>query len=103
MSAEIFEDVKINEKIKKDIEEPGKWKVIFLNDDKTPMEWVIEVLRTIFHHSQDTAEKLTLDVHSNGSAVIGIYSFEIAEQKVIEASNASRNNGFPLQIKMEKE
>lgn len=96
-------DIKIDEKIKKEIVEPGKYKVIFLNDELTPIEWVIEVLRTIFKHTQDTAEKITLAIHNEGSGVAGIYTYEIAEQKVIEATTITRNQGFPLQIKTEKE
>jgi len=96
-------DVKIDEKIKKQIQEPSKYKVIFLNDEATPIEWVIEVLRTIFKHSQGTAEKITLAIHNEGSGIAGVYTYEIAEQKTIEATTASRNQGFPLQVKMEKE
>ena len=96
-------DIKIDEKIKKQIAEPSKYKVIFLNDNATPIEWVIEVLRTIFKHTQGTAEKITLSIHNEGSGVAGVYTYEIAEQKVIEATTLTRNQGFPLQIKMEKE
>lgn len=96
-------DIKIDEKIKRETLEPSKYKVIFLNDDSTPIEWVIEVLRTIFKHTQGTAEKITLAIHNDGSGVAGVYTYEIAEQKVIEATTATRNQGFPLQIKMEKE
>jgi ATP-dependent Clp protease adaptor protein ClpS len=96
-------DIKIDEKIKRETLEPSKYKVIFLNDNSTPIEWVIEVLRTIFKHTQGTAEKITLAIHNEGSGVAGVYTYEIAEQKVIEATTATRNQGFPLQIKMEKE
>lgn len=95
-------DVVIDEKIKKDIAIPSRYNVIFLNDDQTPMEWVIEVLMAVFKHSRDHSEKLTLTIHNEGSTVVGTYSFEIAEQKTIEATNASRNHGFPLIIKMEE-
>ena len=103
MSTEFIEDVKIDEKIEKQSTEPKKFKVIFLNDDQTPVDWVIRVLTDIFKHSQEVAEKITLTIHTEGSGVAGIYTYEIAEQKVIEATNASRNHGFPLQIKMEQE
>jgi len=96
-------DVQIDEKIKKVTKEPSRYKVIFLNDDATPMEWVIEVLTSIFKHTQDSAEKITLTIHNEGSAIVGSYSHEIAEQKSIEATNASRNHGFPLQIRTEAE
>lgn len=95
--------VKIDEKIKKKAVEPPKYKVIFLNDEVTPIEWVIELLITVFKHSNETAEKITLTIHTEGSGVAGTYSYEIAEQKAIEATTASRNQGFPLQIRVDKE
>jgi ATP-dependent Clp protease adaptor protein ClpS len=76
---------------------------VLLNDDQTPVEWVIKVLVDIFKHTNDTAEKITLTIHNEGSGIAGIYTYEIAEQKVIEATTESRNHGFPLQIKLEEE
>ena len=96
-------DVKLDEKIKQKIEEPHRWKVIFLNDDHTPMEFVISVLTEIFKHSQETAKAVTMQIHTEGSGIAGVYSFEIAEVKAVEATNLARGNGFPLQIKMEEE
>ena len=91
------------EKTNKLEEEPGKYKVIFLNDEVTPMEFVIEVLQRVFKHDRGTSEVLTMSVHHEGSAVVGVYSFEIAEQRGVEATVLARNNGFPLQVKIEKE
>ena len=99
----IAEEIKIDEKIKQVINEPSKYKVVLLNDDATPMDWVIDVLITIFKHTESTAKELTLTIHNEGSGVAGIYTYEIAEQKSIEAMNASRDRGFPLQIKVDKE
>jgi ATP-dependent Clp protease adaptor protein ClpS len=96
-------DIQIDEKIKQTTAEPSKYKVIFINDDTTPIEWVIDVLVKIFKHSQASAEALTLQIHNEGSAVVGIYSYEIAEQKSVEATLASRDKGFPLQIRLDKE
>ena len=103
MSTDVIDEVKIDEKIKREIKEPKRYKVIFLNDDATPIDWVIKVLTEIFKHTQESAEKITMTVHVEGSAVVGTYSYEIAEQKTVEATNASRNHGFPLQIRMEEE
>ena len=61
-----------------------------------------EILMTIFRHSRETAEKLTLDIHNDGSGIAGTFTFEIAEQKGTEATLLSRNAGFPLNIKIEK-
>ena len=101
MTADI--DVNIDEKIKKIVKEPSKYNVIMFNDDATPMEWVISVLKEIFKHSDADAESLTMKIHIEGSAVAGTYKYEIAEQKSVEAVNASRNHGFPLALKVEEE
>ena len=96
-------EITIDEKIEQVIIEPEKYKVIMLNDTQTPMEWVIEILIRIFKHSDKTAQDIMLSIHNTGSAVVGIYTYEIAEQRAIEATTASRDNGFPLQLKVEKE
>ena len=95
-------EVVIDEKIKQVTKEPSNYNVIMLNDDKTPIEWVIGVLKQIFKHGTNDAEALTMKIHNDGSAVVGTYKYEIAEQKGSEAVNASRNHGFPLQIKVEE-
>lgn len=97
VDGDVLEEVKIT------TEEPGHYKVIFLNDDITPMDFVIEVLQKIFKHDRSTSHNLTLTVHTDGSAVVGVYSFEIAEQKGIETTMLARNNNFPLIVKIEKE
>jgi ATP-dependent Clp protease adaptor protein ClpS len=96
-------DVVIDEKIKQVLKEPSKYNVIMLNDDVTPIEWVIGLLKEVFKHTGESAQALTLKIHNDGSAVVGTYKYEIAEQKSIEAVNVSRNNGFPLQLKVEEE
>lgn len=96
-------DVKIDEKIKRKFKEPSKYKVVFLNDNNTPMDWVVMVLMDIFKHSRTTAEKIMLTVHNDGSAVVGVYSHEIAEQKAVDTITASRRHGFPLQIDIEED
>jgi ATP-dependent Clp protease adaptor protein ClpS len=82
---------------------PNLWKVLFVNDDQTPMEFVIGLLTTIFRHTNETANQLTLEIHNTGSAVVGLYTYEIAEQKAIDATNVSRQNNFPLQIRIEED
>lgn len=96
-------DVVIDEKIKQTIQEPGKYNVIMLNDDYTPMDWVMNVLKNIFKHSDSSAENLTMTIHNDGSAVVGTYAYEIAEQKAIETTENSRSRGFPLGVKINKE
>lgn len=96
-------DVKVTKKPVVELQPPKKWKVVFLNDDVTPMELVVELLTTIFRHSENAAKEITLEIHNTGSAVAGVYTFEIAEQKVVESTAIARNNGFPLRIQAEQE
>jgi ATP-dependent Clp protease adaptor protein ClpS len=96
-------EVVLDEKIKIKNREPKKFKVIFLNDDTTPMEFVISVLIEIFKHSEETATSLTMEIHEEGSSVVGVYNHEIAEQKAIETTTVSRNHGFQLQVRLEEE
>jgi ATP-dependent Clp protease adaptor protein ClpS len=79
------------------------WKVLFLNDDHTPMEFVMELLTTIFKHTESSAKDITLEIHNTGSAVVGVYSHEIAEQRGIDATQSARLNGHPLQVTIEEE
>lgn len=96
-------DVKLDEKIKQKMEEPKRWKVIFINDDHTPIDFVVGVLTEVFKHTQETAKAITISIHTEGSGIAGVYSFEIAEVKAVETTNLARQNGFPLQIKLEEE
>lgn len=85
------------------IQEPKKFKVVVCNDDVTPIEFVIEMLMLVFRHNQQSAYDLTLTVHNNGSAVAGVYNYEIAEQKAIDGVSLARLKGFPLILKVEQE
>ncbi len=96
-------DVQIDEKTKVSLQPPKMWKVIFLNDDQTPMEFVMELLTEVFKHTEDDARNITLEIHNEGSAVVGIFTHEIAEQRGIECTHLARSNGFPLQINIEEE
>lgn len=96
-------EIEVKEKTTVQLAPPALWKVIFLNDDKTPMELVIELLTGIFKHSESKAKEITLEIHETGSSIVGIYPFEIAEQKGIEATTVARQNGSPLRITVEQE
>lgn len=96
-------DIKIEEKISIKVAEPKRWKVIVLNDDHTPIDFVIAMLIEIFKHTMDSATSVTMQVHETGSGIAGFYDFEIAEIKAVEATKMARENGFPLQIKIEEE
>jgi ATP-dependent Clp protease adaptor protein ClpS len=82
---------------------PSEHKVIYLNDDVTPMDFVIESLIDIFDHDLSSAELLTMKVHKEGSAVVAVLPFEIAEHKGIETTLFARKQGYPFQLKIEPE
>jgi len=83
--------------------EPGKFKVVLYNDDSTPMEFVIAMLIKIFRHNEESAVHLTMKVHNEGSAVAGVYTYEVAEQKGVESTKLAKQHGYPLVIKVEPE
>lgn len=86
-----------------EISPPSEHKVIYLNDDVTPMDFVIESLIGIFDHNLSSAELLTEKVHTEGSAVVAVLPFEIAEHKGIETTVSARKHGYPFQLKIEPE
>jgi len=86
---------------KLNIPEPPSYRVIYVNDETTSMEFVIETLKIVFHYDQGGAEAITQRVHEEGSAVVAVLPYEIAEQKGIEVTQLARNNGYPLQVKIE--
>jgi ATP-dependent Clp protease adaptor protein ClpS len=92
-------------KIKVDhaIKEPPMFKVIYLNDNQTTVEFVVETLVEFFNYTAQTAEQITIDIHDQGSAVVAVLPYEIAEQKGIEVTVHARSNNYPLQIKLEPE
>ena len=96
-------DVKIEEQVKIYVAEPKRWKVIILNDNHTPIDFVISLLIDVFRHDIDSATVVILQVHETGSGIAGVYDFEIAEIKAVDATKLARENGFPLQIKIESE
>ncbi len=85
------------------IKRPSMYKVIFNNDDATPADFVKELLKLIFHHNDERAENITMEIHEQGKGIAGIYTFEIAEQKHNEATHIARTNGHPLNINLESE
>lgn len=94
---------KSKETTKNKLKEPGKFKVLVLNDDYTPMDFVIALFITVFKHPEGQAVDLTMKIHNEGSAIAGVYTYEIAEQKGIDATTLAREHGHPLQIKVEAE
>lgn len=82
---------------------PKKYKVFILNDDYTSMEFVIEVLMSIFHKNYEQAQSIMLEVHKKEKGLCGVYTHEIAETKVMLVMKKAQDSGFPLKATMEKE
>jgi ATP-dependent Clp protease adaptor protein ClpS len=91
--------IKVNEFIK----EPPMFKIIYLNDNQTTMEFVIDTLVSFFDYNPETALNITHDINELGSAVVAVLPYEIAEQKGIEITVCARAQNFPLQVKLEPE
>ncbi|MEX2518301.1 MAG: ATP-dependent Clp protease adapter ClpS [Paracoccaceae bacterium] len=96
-------DTVIVAKPKSKTQRPSLYKVMLLNDDYTPMEFVVHVLERIFGLTNAQAVELMLTVHRRGLAVVGVFSFEVAETKVTQVMDYARRNQHPLQCTMEKE
>jgi ATP-dependent Clp protease adaptor protein ClpS len=77
------------------------FKVIYINDNQTTLEFVIQSLIEHFRYSYETAEKITVDIHTQGAATVAVLPYEIAEQKGIEVTLNARTNGYPLQVRLE--
>ena len=95
-------DILIEKRSKKKVKKPSLYKVVMLNDDYTPMDFVVYLLKTFFQKNQDEASKIMLEVHNKGAGICGVFSYEIAETKITKVINTSRTNGFPLLCTLEK-
>lgn len=82
---------------------PALYKVLLLNDDYTPMEFVVQILETFFSKTREEATDIMLNVHRRGVGVCGVYTFEVAETKVAQVMDFARANEQPLQCTMEKD
>ncbi|NPA59295.1 MAG: ATP-dependent Clp protease adapter ClpS [Epsilonproteobacteria bacterium] len=92
---ELFEETKIKH--------PKKYKVIMLNDNYTSMEFVVDVLMSIFHKNYEQAQDIMLEIHKKDKAVCGVYTHEIAETKVMQVLSKAKKHTFPLKAIMEEE
>jgi len=90
------------EEVKPKLKQPPLYKVIILNDDYTPMDFVVEVLQRFFGMDQEKATQIMMHVHTRGIGVCGVYTRDVAETKVHQVNNFSRENQHPLLCTMEK-
>jgi ATP-dependent Clp protease adaptor protein ClpS len=86
-----------------DISEPKRYKVIIHNDDFTTMEFVVMILKQVFFYTDSKAEALMLQVHNNNSAIVGIYTYDIAITRTKKATRMARENSYPLRLTVEAE
>ena len=98
-NAEVVTETKTN--INQELKEPPMFKVIYLNDNQTSMDFVIGSLIEFFDYTEETAEAITLDIHNVGSATVAVLPYELAEQKGVEVTLSARANNFPLQVRLE--
>jgi ATP-dependent Clp protease adaptor protein ClpS len=85
------------------IKEPPLFRVVYLNDNQTSMEFVVETLIDYFNYTAETAEQITVDIHETGAATVAVLPYELAEQKGVEVTLLARAQSYPLQIKLEPE
>jgi ATP-dependent Clp protease adaptor protein ClpS len=85
------------------VKEPPMFKVIYLNDNTTTLEFVVESLIEYFNYTAETAEQITIDIHEAGAATVAVLPYEVAEQKGVEVTLSARSQSYPLQIKLEPE
>lgn len=90
-------------KTKPKTQKPSMYKVFLLNDDYTPMEFVIQILESFFNKSREEATRIMLHVHQKGLGLCGVYTYEVAETKVAQVVSAAKQAQHPLQCTMEKE
>ncbi len=99
----ISRDTEIENKSRTELKEPSLYRVLLLNDHYTTMDFVVEVIRTVFHKTAAEATKIMLDVHRKGRGVVGLYPYDIAKTKVIKVEKLAQDAEFPLECTMEEE
>ena len=90
-------------KTKPKTKKPSLYKVLLLNDDYTPMEFVVMLLQSVFHKSQEEATRIMLHVHQRGVGICGVFTYDVAETKVTHVMDLARRNEHPLQATLERE
>lgn len=96
-------DTRTRIKPAEDLKEPPMYRVVYLNDNQTTYEFVVESLMQYFDYTVETAQTITADIHDAGSACVAVLPYEIAEQKGIEVTMLARAQSYPLQIRVEPE
>ncbi|MEL7296800.1 MAG: ATP-dependent Clp protease adapter ClpS [Pseudomonadota bacterium] len=85
------------------LKKPPMYRVVLLNDDYTPMEFVVQILEQVFSHDRTLATRIMLEVHTKGKGVCGVFTYDVAETKVAQVSQAAEQNQHPLLCTMEQD
>lgn len=93
----------LEENAKTIVKQPKLYKVILLNDDYTTMDFVVEILISIFHKTAAESTKIMLDVHHKGKGIVGVYTYDIASTKIYQVEKKAKEKNFPLKAVMEEE
>lgn len=96
-------DIHVKEKTIIKLQRPKLYRVVLNNDDYTTMEFVVDVLATIFHKTPTEATKIMMDVHQKGKGIVGVYSYDIALTKTLQVEEMAEKEGFPLKTTIEEE
>jgi ATP-dependent Clp protease adaptor protein ClpS len=96
-------DTKRRTKVEPKVERPKLHKVILINDDYTPREFVVQVLKAVFHTSEDQAYRIMITAHRKGVCVVAVYTKDVADTKATEATEMGKAAGFPLMFTTEPE
>ena len=96
------DDTVLLQRSKPALKKPPLFKVVLINDDYTPMEFVVHILESVFKHDREQATQIMLHVHKLGKGVCGVYTRDVAETKVMQVNNYSRENKHPLLCEMEE-
>ena len=102
MAGNTHADGAVQDKIRHGLKSPEMYKVVLLNDHYTPMDFVVDVLRQIFHKNPVQATKIMLEVHKKGKGVAGVYIYDIAATKIQQVDQLARIEEYPLKCTMEK-
>ena len=102
MAAENKGDTELLSRDKEKLKKPGDYVVVLLNDHYTTMEFVVEILKVVFHKNSNEAKKIMLNVHNKGRGIVGVYTWDIAETKASQVLALAKQHGYPLKCVVEK-
>ena len=95
-------DGELREEIIEEVKEPSMYRVVLHNDHYTTMEFVVDILKTVFHKVVAEATKIMLDVHNKGAGIVGVFTYDVAATKISQVQHMAESAEFPLRCSMEK-